>query len=104
MHKHPLSLRAQQLLFRHYEVYIAYSTFCRFIRNDPNLELETIDGLSFDRQSWIALDEPPVKFNESVVLTGHSFGGCTVVTDILLNPFMSPSLLLLSSPYSRLNL
>lgn len=86
MHEHTLPLRGQQLIFRHHEVYIAYSTFCRLIRNDPNLELETIDGLSYDKQSWTSLEEPTgerVKYNESVVLTGHSFGGCTVVISIL---------------------
>lgn len=91
-----LSLRGQQLIFRHHEVHIAYSTFCRFIRNDPNLELETIDGVSYDKQSWTALDEPAgerVKYNESVVLTGHSFGGCTILSLLSSRPLDGYSLI-----------
>lgn len=87
MHGHPLPLRGEQLNFRHHEVHIAYSTFCRFICNDPDLELETIDGLLYDKQSWTTLDEPVgerVKYSESIVFTGHSFGGCTMVINILL--------------------
>ncbi|KAF8812247.1 hypothetical protein BYT27DRAFT_7132610 [Phlegmacium glaucopus] len=89
MRGHPLPLRSEQLVFRHHEVHIAYSTFCRFIRNDPNLELETIDGLTYDKQSWTTPDESVgerVKYNEDVVLTGHSFGGCTVLSLLSTRP------------------
>ena len=59
-----------------------FSTFGRFICNDSSLELETIGRLPYDKQSWITLNEPVgerVRYNEGV----HSFGGCTVVINIL---------------------
>lgn len=80
--KHPMPLRGQQLAFRHEEVYITYSTFIRFIQGDPTLQFDTIDSSSYDRQSWTASNEglPLVKYDSDVSLTGHSFGGCTVVS------------------------
>jgi len=80
---YPFPLRNEQLDFRHHEVNITYTTFCRLIRNDPTLELETIDGSSFDKNSWVNLEkngEDKVKCSEGVTLAGHSFGGCTVVS------------------------
>ncbi|KAF5322885.1 hypothetical protein D9619_000626 [Psilocybe cf. subviscida] len=79
---HPMPLRGQQLAFRHEEVYITYSTFIRFMQGDPTLQFDTIDSSSYDRQSWTASNEglPLVKYDSDVSLTGHSFGGCTVLS------------------------
>lgn len=73
-------LRAEQLAFRHHEVYTAYATFHRFIHSDPQVLLETIDGGQFDRESWHPGGEPVVECDKDIVLAGHSFGGCTVVS------------------------
>lgn len=80
---HPLPLRGQQLAFRHHEVYITYSIFRRFINADAAVHLETIDGISYNLESWITLDVTGgirVSCDEGVTLAGHSFGGCTVVS------------------------
>lgn len=79
---HPIPLRGEQLAFRHHEIYIAYSTICRLLQNDPALDLDIIDNASFDKRSWIARNEEEqaiIRYDDRVVLTGHSFGGCTMV-------------------------
>ncbi|KAF8969447.1 platelet-activating factor acetylhydrolase, isoform II-domain-containing protein [Flammula alnicola] len=89
MNTHPLPLRAQQLAFRHHEVYIAYSAFCRFVRGDSTLQFDTIDGTAYDKASWTTLNESgqgKVKFNDRVILAGHSFGGCTVLSLLSTKP------------------
>ena len=76
-----MPLRGQQLAFRHHEVYTTYSTFMDFI-NGKSVELETIEGVPYDRGSWVSHDpsvRPPVRADRKVVLAGHSFGGCTMV-------------------------
>ncbi|CAA7260046.1 unnamed protein product [Cyclocybe aegerita] len=87
---HPIPLRGQQLVFRHHEVHIAYSTFCRFLRNDPTLDLETIDGSPFDKSSWLSSDQSSdaakVRYQDGIVFTGHSFGGCTVLSLLSTEP------------------
>jgi hypothetical protein len=79
----PLPLRANQLVFRRHEIYIAYQAFCRFIENDRDLELGIMDEVDIDKSSWTGLDvdsgKPPVCCTADVALMGHSFGGCTVV-------------------------
>ena len=87
-----MPLRSQQLEFRRREVYTAYSTFCRFLRDDSILKFDTIDGSEFDKQSWVALNDDvlKVRVNEEVTLAGHSFGGATVVETIYLHLVCSP--------------
>ncbi|KAF8914180.1 platelet-activating factor acetylhydrolase, isoform II-domain-containing protein [Gymnopilus junonius] len=80
---HPIPLRGEQLAFRHHEIHIAYSTICRLLQNDSTLELDVIDQASFDKKSWIAKDESGqaiIRYDDRVILTGHSFGGCTVLS------------------------
>ena len=80
---HPLPLRGQQLEFRHHEIQIAYSAFCRLVADDPTLQIETIDGRPYHRESWATSDDSGLKrvrYENRVTLTGHSFGGCTVVS------------------------
>lgn len=83
----PFPLRAEQLVFRHHEVHLTYSAFCRLVRNDPELELELIDGTPIDREGWAICDQvsgnPPVRWDRDVFLAGHSFGGCTVVRSFM---------------------
>ncbi|TFK22339.1 hypothetical protein FA15DRAFT_622679 [Coprinopsis marcescibilis] len=85
----PFPLRVEQLAFRHHEVYITYNTFHKFIHNTPGTHLETIDGTHFDRKSWgldEATEKPFVNCDENIVLAGHSFGGCTVLSILSSNP------------------
>ncbi|KJA29853.1 hypothetical protein HYPSUDRAFT_127126 [Hypholoma sublateritium FD-334 SS-4] len=80
---HPLPLRGQQLEFRHHEIHIAYSAFCRLVANDSALQIDTIDGTPYPKQSWAAsgdLGLKRVRYENRVMLTGHSFGGCTVLS------------------------
>ncbi|KAF8165535.1 platelet-activating factor acetylhydrolase, isoform II-domain-containing protein [Crassisporium funariophilum] len=81
---HPLPIRGHQLAFRHHEMHITYDTLCRLMRNDPKLEIDTIDGAPYDMESWTNLGgdsgQPPVRYDDEVVLAGHSFGGCTVLS------------------------
>ncbi|KAF8897699.1 platelet-activating factor acetylhydrolase [Infundibulicybe gibba] len=86
---YPLLLRTDQLTFRRHEIYIAFDSFSRLVRGDPTLELDTIDDSPFDRARWFPLDHhsrvPPVKLTD-VSLTGHSFGGCTVLSMLSSQP------------------
>lgn len=52
------------------------------MQGDPKLEFDTIDASSYDKQSWTTTNEgvPLVRYDSNVFLTGHSFGGCTVVS------------------------
>lgn len=80
---HPIPLRGQQLAFRHQEIYIAYATFCRFMQGDPTLEFETIDSTSYDKGSWTKLNESGqqvIRYDDRIILAGHSFGGCTLLS------------------------
>ncbi|KAG2013287.1 hypothetical protein CC2G_010216 [Coprinopsis cinerea AmutBmut pab1-1] len=85
----PYPLRAEQLAFRHHEVYTAYNTFHKFIHNDPEVRMDIIDGSEFKRKSW-GLDDvtgkPFVDCDKDVVLAGHSFGGCTVLSILSSEP------------------
>ncbi|KAF9534710.1 platelet-activating factor acetylhydrolase, isoform II-domain-containing protein [Crepidotus variabilis] len=86
-HKNPMLLRAQQLSFRKHEVYTAYSTFSRFVRNDSTLELETIDGTAYPRESWMPAGTTlKVKCDDEVTVAGHSFGGCTILSVLSSGP------------------
>ncbi|PPQ65961.1 hypothetical protein CVT26_010723 [Gymnopilus dilepis] len=86
---HPIPLRGEQLAFRRHEIYIGYSTICRLLENDPTLELTVIDDTPFDKGSWLArndFDQPIVRYSDGVSLTGHSFGGCTVLSLLSTRP------------------
>ncbi|KAH8106025.1 platelet-activating factor acetylhydrolase [Cristinia sonorae] len=99
-----LALRTEQLLFRRLEVYLVYSRFKTLVQKQAsNLadeldchEWHTIDGpwnfkleqRRYDAafwKSWMSEEHPKIEFDENVHLTGHSFGGATVL-DILSNP------------------
>ncbi|PPQ77702.1 hypothetical protein CVT25_011137 [Psilocybe cyanescens] len=84
-----MPLRGQQLAFRHHEIYIAYSAFCRFIKQDSTLEFDTIDGTPYNKSSWTALNQAGqqvIRYDERIVLAGHSFGGCTVLSILSTKP------------------
>lgn len=79
--KQPMPWRAQQLKFRQHEVYTTFSTFSRFLRNEPTLELETIDDAPYHKESWMPSQGlSKVRCDDDVILAGHSFGGCTIVS------------------------
>ncbi|PPQ64631.1 hypothetical protein CVT24_008368 [Panaeolus cyanescens] len=87
--EHPIPLRGHQLTFRRHEIYITYSAFSRLLRNDFDLELDTIDGSPFPKKSWIQTNvqgKPRVNFSSNIVLAGHSFGGCTVLSLLSTSP------------------
>lgn len=80
---YPKPLRGEQLAFRHHEIHIMYQTFQRFLKEDSNVEMETIDGTPFDKASWSSLTScggSIIKHHEEITLTGHSFGGATAVS------------------------
>lgn len=82
------ALRAEQLAFRHHEMYITYKTFCQLVHKDHKVTLETIDGVPFEKSSWVddSTSDPYVNCDSDVVLAGHSFGGCTVFSILSTNP------------------
>ncbi|KAG6831388.1 hypothetical protein H0H92_010990 [Tricholoma furcatifolium] len=86
----PLPLRTDQLEFRRAEIYTAYQSFVHFLKNDCASELYTIDNQPIDQTSWAYVDpvsnEGPICFDKNVVLAGHSFGGCTVLSILSSNP------------------
>lgn len=82
----PFPLRADQLALRHQEIYLAYQAFCRFMQNDPTLELETIDEVDLDKKGWLQNSGKGSVCTENVVLVGHSFGGCTVLSILSTKP------------------
>jgi platelet-activating factor acetylhydrolase len=52
------------------------------MQSDPTLELETIDSTPYDKGSWTKLNESGqhvVRYDNRIILAGHSFGGCTLV-------------------------
>ncbi|KAG6869331.1 hypothetical protein C0993_000084 [Termitomyces sp. T159_Od127] len=77
----PLPLRADQLEFRREEIYTAYRSFCDFLKDVLNSDLDTIDDQPIERSSWTS-----VCFDKNVTLAGHSFGGCTVLSILSSNP------------------
>ncbi|KAH6915134.1 platelet-activating factor acetylhydrolase, isoform II-domain-containing protein [Coprinopsis sp. MPI-PUGE-AT-0042] len=85
----PYPLRVEQLAFRQHEVYTAFNAFRDFIRNEPDSQLRVVDSSNLDRESW-GLDaqytQPLVGFDQDVVLAGHSFGGCTVLSILSSTP------------------
>jgi len=87
---YPMPLRGEQLLFRRHEIYLTYSAISRLLGNDTTLELETLDGTVVNRSLWTEVDKStgrgPVKFDKDVILTGHSFGGCTVLSMLSTRP------------------
>jgi platelet-activating factor acetylhydrolase len=74
-----MEFRAEQLVFRQHEIYLAYSVISRLVQRDATLEILTPDRCKIDTSTW-ARSNPPVKLNQDIVLAGHSFGGCTVVS------------------------
>uniref|UniRef100_A0A8H7Y0Z5 N-acetyltransferase domain-containing protein n=1 Tax=Psilocybe cubensis TaxID=181762 RepID=A0A8H7Y0Z5_PSICU len=87
---HPIPLRGQQLAFRHHEIYITYSSFCRFIQQDSTLEFDTIDGSPYAQHRWSELNnagQSLIRYDNDVVLAGHSFGGCTVLSILSTRPY-----------------
>jgi len=78
----PFALRMEQLAFRHQELYIAYSTFRHFVQNDA-LEIDTIDGSPILIEGWTGVNgegRPSINCDKDVILAGHSFGGCTMLS------------------------
>ncbi|KAF8663408.1 hypothetical protein AX16_000980 [Volvariella volvacea WC 439] len=86
----PFTVRREQLVFRRHEIYIAYDAFRRLLQNDPEVEIELIDGEHLETKGWSVLDElsqsPPVRWDDQVGLAGHSFGGCTMLSILSSHP------------------
>ncbi|KAL0949350.1 hypothetical protein HGRIS_009420 [Hohenbuehelia grisea] len=86
----PLPLRAQQLAFRHHEIYIAYTAFQELVtKGHGKHSLETVDNTPIDWASWSAdagSKSPPIRCDRDVTLSGHSFGGCTVFSLLSTKP------------------
>lgn len=85
----PYPLRVEQLSFRQHEVYNAFTVFRDFIHNQSQSQLRIIDSTKLDRESW-GLDtqytHPIINFDQDIVLAGHSFGGCTVLSILSSTP------------------
>lgn len=92
--KSRLALREDQLLFRRLEIYSAHTYFKRLMQSEAGTSLDwihTLDGpwnhsletRSEDKAFWeswcIAGNRPKAECEQDVILTGHSFGGATVV-------------------------
>lgn len=77
----PEELRTEQLEFRRHEIYLAYSAFLNLVQHGERGELDTLDGSEIDWKAW----ENVAKCDDGVLLTGHSFGGATILS-ILTNP------------------
>jgi len=68
-------LRVEQLEFRRHEVYEIYKAFRSCIAGDAS-DIHLLHGGSFDNSSWRDM----VQCDSDVAFTGHSFGGCTVLS------------------------
>ncbi|KII94903.1 hypothetical protein PLICRDRAFT_47906 [Plicaturopsis crispa FD-325 SS-3] len=84
-----LPLRTDQLTLRRHEISLAYSAFLALSKHDPKSvdgkapsDLRTWGDAPVDWGSWGA---SRVQCDEDVALSGHSFGGATVLS-ILSNP------------------
>lgn len=77
--EHPVThARTLQLDIRTREVYEAYHSFKRLLSHEGDSSLK-IEGLEGDvRQSWIDSMKNKIDFDD-LRLTGHSFGGGTIV-------------------------
>ncbi|ADV23587.1 1-alkyl-2-acetylglycerophosphocholine esterase [Cryptococcus gattii Ru294] len=93
--EHPVThARTLQLDIRTREVYEAYHSFKRLLSHEGDLSIK-IEGLEGDvRQSWIDSMKGKVDFDD-LKLTGHSFGGGTILHLLQTPP---PSNLLPSLP------
>ncbi|KAL0247363.1 hypothetical protein I308_104399 [Cryptococcus tetragattii IND107] len=93
--EHPVThARTLQLDIRTREVYEAYHSFKRLLSHEGDLSLK-IEGLEGDvRQSWIDSMKNKIDFDD-LRLTGHSFGGGTILHLLQTPP---PSTLLPSLP------
>ena len=81
-----MPLRHKQLELRLRETYEAYHGFKRLVNG------ETVDGLGVvgDQKddvarSWLDSLKGKVEVNDKVIGIGHSFGGATMVSDIVAN-------------------
>ncbi|TFL00508.1 platelet-activating factor acetylhydrolase, isoform II-domain-containing protein [Pterulicium gracile] len=80
-------LRQDQLLFRRHEVYMVHSAFSSFVNGTVNLE--SIDGEKIPLDSWRTPDSsssPSVNCTSNIALTGHSFGGATLLSLLSTHP------------------
>lgn len=93
--KSRLALREDQLLFRRLEIYIAHTYFKRLVQSEAGIGLDwihTIDGpwnhsletRSEEKAFWkswcMAGNRPKAECEQDITLTGHSFGGATVLS------------------------
>lgn len=101
--KSQFAFRKDQLLFRRLEVYLTYTFFSRLVNTIWDEEHSSLDGIhtiggpwnydlkkrTDDRIFWKSWHNtganPKVRCDHDVLLTGHSFGGATVLS-ILSNP------------------
>jgi len=74
------AFRAEQLEFRKHEIYLAYSAFRKLVMTGERGDLRSMDELLLDWESWTG---DWVRYDESVSLVGHSFGGATIVSRLL---------------------
>lgn len=92
--KSRLALREDQLLFRRLEIYIAHTYFKRLVQSEAGTSLDwihTLDGpwkhsletRPEDKAFWESWcntgGRPKAECEQDITLTGHSFGGATVV-------------------------
>jgi len=116
-----LPLRTEQLEFRRLEVYLAYTRFRDLVQKQSSSladeldtsNLHTVDGpwnfklkqRSDDSafwQSWMTeSSSPKVRCDESVHLTGHSFGGATVLSILSQPPPSLPGMDFKPLPITR---
>ena len=71
-----LALRAEQLEFRRWEVYLAYHAFRSLTGEGEHQSLLRVDGASIIGEIWKGV----ARCDKDVALVGHSFGGATVVS------------------------
>ncbi|EKM59854.1 uncharacterized protein PHACADRAFT_192245 [Phanerochaete carnosa HHB-10118-sp] len=101
--KEQLAFREEQLLFRRIELYLTYTLFSGMVStpwDEENMTLDWIHTVSGpwnhsladrpeDRAFWKSWhktgSQPRVQYDYDVLLTGHSFGGATVLS-VLSNP------------------
>ena len=74
-----LALRAEQLEFRRWEIYLAYHAFRSLTGEGEHQSLLRVDGTSIFGGIWKGV----ARCDKDVALVGHSFGGATVVSSRL---------------------
>lgn len=72
-------LRSEQLSYRIHELYLSFSAFSSLVNGAQDADIKCLDNPNLNLTNWIGKS---VNLKEDVCLSGHSFGGCTVVCDM----------------------